>query len=265
MRTANFCAALWLAASLAPGARAAQEPAAQHYLGMAYARADGKLLYSEEHWIARDSRGERRIVLYRCPNGKPFARKRLHGGIDDPAPDFAFHDGRDGYREGVTGRDGERQVYVQRDRSAPRQVAPLPMPRNAVIDAGFDAYLRSRWEALGADKDTRIAFLVPSRLEYLHLKIHPHDGQDEGRAVRSFRLDLDAWYGFAAPSIEVTYSRDDHRLLRFEGIGNIRDSQGRTQQVRIEFPADRQYPPPSAQQIESAGTEPLVARCDAQD
>jgi hypothetical protein len=261
MRIKASCAALWLAACFAPGAGAAPGPAAQHYLGMAYARAGGRLLYSEEHWIVRDSRGERRVVLYRCPNGRPFARKRLHGGIDDPAPDFSFHDRRDGYREGVAGRDGERQVYVQRDRSAPRQLVSLATPRNAVIDAGFDAYLRSRWDALGLGKDTQIAFLVPSRLEYLHLKIRPGDGQDEGRAVRRFQLSLDAWYGFAAPSIEVIYSKDSRRLLRFEGIGNIRDGQGRSQQVRIEFPADRQYPPPSAQQIENAETVPLVPRC----
>ncbi|MGN6579614.1 MAG: hypothetical protein ACTHJ1_06460 [Bordetella sp.] len=262
MKIGNYCAALWLAASFAPCASPAQEPAAQHYVGMAYASAGDTLLYSEEHWITRNARGEQRVVLYRCPNGNPFARKRLHGGIDDPTPDFDFHDRRDGYREGVTGGDGERQVYVQRDRSAPRQAAPLAVPRNAVVDAGFDAYLRGRWNALGEGKGTHIAFLVPSRLDYLHLKIHPRDGQDGGRAVRKFRLSLDAWYGFAAPSIEVVYSKDDHRLLRFAGVSNIRDDRGRTQQVRIEFPADKQYPPPSSAQIERAATEPLVQRCD---
>lgn len=265
MKAGTLCAALWLAACLAPHARAAGEPAAQHYLGMAYARDGGRLLYSEEHWIARDSGGERRIVLYRCPNGKPFARKRMYGGIGDDAPDFTFHDRRDGYEEGMTGRGGQRQAYVRRNQSAPRQVANLATPRNAVVDAGFDAYLRGRWEALGAGRDTHIAFLVPSSLQYLNLKIQARDGLDDGQPVRRFRLDLDAWYGFAAPSIEVVYSRSDRRLLRFEGIGNIRDGQGRTQQVRIEFPAGKQYPPPSGQQIESAGAEPLVPRCNAQN
>lgn len=257
--------ALLLAAILLPAAYAAPGPAAQHYLGRAYARDSGKLLYSEEHWVVRHRGAERHIVLYRCPNGEPFARKRLDGGIDDAAPDFDFDDARSGYSEGVTGRGDERQVYVRRSPGAPRQTAQLATPRNAVIDAGFDAYLRSHWTALGSGKDADVAFLVPSRLKYLHLAIRAVDATDQDRPVRRFKLSLSAWYGFVLPSIEVTYSLTDRRLLRFKGIGNIRDGQGGTQQVRIEFAADTQYGPPSAQQVERAETEPLVSRCNVEN
>lgn len=263
MRTPRRLFALLFAAQLLAAAHAAPGPAAQHYAGLAYARGNDKLLYSEEHWIVRNGGAQQHIVLYRCPDGEPFARKRLDGGIGDAAPDFEFEDGRSGYLEGVTGHGGERQVYVRRSRSAPRRSAQLPTPRNAVIDAGFDTYLRKHWKALGSGQDADVAFLVPSRLKYLHLAIRAANAMDQGRPVRRFTLRLNAWYGFALPSIEVTYSREDRRLLRFEGIGNIRDEQGDTEQVRIEFPADRQYGPPSAQQIERALTEPLVSRCDS--
>ncbi|WP_019938742.1 hypothetical protein [Bordetella sp. FB-8] len=261
MRITHWPIALLLAAHFLPAAHAAPAAAAQHYVGLAYARDGGKLVYSEEHWVVRNRGAQQHIVLYRCPNGKPFARERLDGGIEDAAPDFEFEDSRSGYIEGVTGRGDERQVYVRSSLGAPRRTAQLPTPRNAVIDAGFDAYLRSHWKALGAGQDTEVAFLVPSRLKYLHLAIRTSDATYQGQPARRFKLSLNAWYGFVLPSIEVTYSIKERRLLRFEGIGNIHSDQGDTQQVRIEFPANRRYGPPSALQIDHAETEPLVSRC----
>lgn len=261
-RIGYFCLALFLFTILVQAAQAAQGPISEHYVGVAYAHTGGKMLYSEEHWIMRDPGSGRRVVLYRCPDGQPFARKQLYGQTDDATPDFDLYDRRDGYREGVEGQRGKRLVYVQRSQVAPRQSAHLPTPQNAVIDAGFDAYLRSHWNVLGKGEDTNIAFLVPSRLAYISLKIRVHDKIIQNAPMREFHLNLNAWYGFAAPSIDVTYSALDRRLLSFEGVSNVRDSHGDTQRVRIEFPPDKRYPPPSPQQIEHAETEPLVSRCN---
>lgn len=261
MKIGHFCLALFLTTNLMQVSQAATKPVAGHYLGIAYARNSGTVLYSEEHWITRGPREESRLVLYRCPGGQPFARKRVHGPIGGAVPDFDFYDHRDGYREGVSGRGGERRVYVQHGQAGSRQSSPLPARPNAVIDAGFDAYLRSHWDALGEGRDTNIAFLVPSRLAYIDLKIHVRDKTTASPPVRQFHLSLNAWYGFVAPSINVTYSMRDRRLLRFEGVSNIRDNQGDTQQVRIEFPPNKRYPPPSRQQIERAEAEPLVSHC----
>ncbi|MRU29899.1 hypothetical protein FGW84_00980, partial [Xylella fastidiosa subsp. multiplex] len=54
-------------------------------------------------------------------DGAAFARKWVRGAIDDPAPDFALFDQRDGYREGVSTRAGGRHVYVQAHAGAKMQ------------------------------------------------------------------------------------------------------------------------------------------------
>ncbi len=51
--------------------------------GNAYAPASGKLMYTESHWLYDDSGNPSRLVLYRCPDGKPFARKLVR---DDGHP-----------------------------------------------------------------------------------------------------------------------------------------------------------------------------------
>jgi hypothetical protein len=265
MRIGRFYLALFLFTNLMQLGQAAQEPVSEHYVGVAYTRTGGKMLYSEEHWIMLGPGSGRRVVLYRCPDGQPFARKQLYGQTDDATPDFDLYDRRDGYREGVEGRGGERQVYVQRNQAAPRRSARLATPQNAVIDAGFDAYLRSHWDALGKGEGTNIAFLLPSRLAYINLKIQVHDRIIKNSPLREFSLSLNAWYGFVVPSIDVTYSMLDRRLLSFAGVSNVRDNRGDTQQVRIVFLPDKRYPPPSQQQIRHAETEPLVSHCSMEN
>ena len=56
-------------------AMARQAMAIEHYEGLAYEKKSGKLLYRESHWLQEGQR----LVLYRCPDGKPFARKKVLG------------------------------------------------------------------------------------------------------------------------------------------------------------------------------------------
>lgn len=241
--------ALVLASSLVTG----NAWAIEHYEGHAYAKDQGKLLYRESHWI-RDS-GER-LVLYRCPDGTPFARKQVSGaGI---APDFALIDARDGYREGVRTANGMRQVYTQASTSAREQAKPVPMRGNQIIDAGFDTYLRQQWPSLKANTSRQIDFLVPSRLQTMKFRLGalPGDG-----ATQRYKLALDAWYGGALPSIVVTYSVKDRRLLAFEGPSNLRDaSLGKHPAVRIEFPVDK-HGQASASDLLNASRTPLARKC----
>lgn len=232
----------------------AASAANEHYVGYAYDSRDGAERYREEHWVVREGGRQVRLVLYRCPGGEAFARKWVRGAVDDPAPDFALYDQRDGYREGVDTRLGRRTVYVQARAGAPMRSRPLPAVADAVVDAGFDAWLRANWQPPAAP----LHFLVPSRLEWMPLTVQ---ARAAGEGERSFRLRLDAWYGFAAPALRVTYDSASRRLRRFEGPSNLRDGNGGTQTVRIEFPADAVRPPPAAQDLDAAAATPLVSRC----
>ena len=226
--------------------------AVEHYEGLAYARKGGELLYRESHWIQDQGK---RLVLYRCPNGAAFARKQvLDGDID---PDFELVDGRDGYREGVRTRNGVRQVYTRTSADSAEKSKQFPVQDGQVIDAGFDVYVRQHWVAMAQPESRRVRFLVPSRLESVNFQITPLASDSNSRR---YRLALDAWYGAALPSITVTYAASDRRLMRFEGIGNIRDAAGDHPAVRIEFPANKRTRS-SLAQVADAARMPLVKGC----
>ena len=221
------------------------------------------MLYRETHWLFEQGGVAQHVVLYRCPGGEAFARKRLKASPDEPAPDFEFHDARDGYREGVrTGGTG-REVFVQTGAGASLQSRPLPSAPGAVIDAGFDAFVRTRWAALSAGQSLTVPFLIPSRFEHWRFSIaEARDGVVDGQPVRRLRMKVAAWYGFALPGIDLAYTPDGRRLVEFQGIGTVRDRQGRHLDVRIVFPPALRGALVPDGEAAAALAQPLVARCD---
>lgn len=233
--------------------------ALDRYEGLAYAADDCELAYREIHWRYQDRGRPARLVVYRCPNGQPFARKRVWATASATAPNFEFVDGRDGYREGVRGVGARRQVYWQAQRDDPVAQRTLDFGANAVVDAGFDALVHEQWTALRAGDAVEAAFLLPSRQDFLAVGIERIGGDD---ARTRLRMSLDAWYGFVAPQTELVYRNRDRWLLQFEGIGSIRDADGDHLPVRIEFPPGRLTDEVGRADLETAATLPLVDRCD---
>lgn len=249
---------------LAAGLIASSAAVAQdRYEGSAYGTRDGKLLYRETHWRYLDQGQQARLVLYTCADGTPFARKRVWAGAQPAAPDFEFVDARDGYREGVRRAGGRREVFVQADAESALRIKPIETPPLAVIDAGFDAFVRAQWSALAKGSKVTARFLLPSRQTFLAVGIRKAEEVPAGAQSKDhlrLRMTLDAWYGFAVPQTTLTYRASDRWLLRFEGIGTIRDRQGRNQAVRIEFPP-RLVAAATRAELEAARTVPLERQC----
>lgn len=236
--------------------------AADRYEGIAYAKADGKLAYREFHWRYEEHGSPVRLVVYRCPDGTAFARKRVRATADASAPDFEFVDGRDGYREGVRGNGDRREVFVQERRDAAPRTRMLRMSAGSVVDAGFDALVRKHWDELLAGDPVAATFVLPSRFDLLDVSIRKMDPATGDTSMVRLRMKLDAWYGFAAPQTDLAYRTSDRWLLSFEGIGSIRDAHGRNQAVRIEFPPELHAASVDRAEVDAALALPLSGQCD---
>ena len=193
---------------------------------------NGRLLYRESHYLPAGS--AERWVLYRCPDGRPFARKHVRTPTSAMAPNFALEDGRDGYREGVRGGNGKRLVYT--GGAGEESSRALVVPADGVIDAGFDAAVRTHWDALQRGEAVNLRFLVPSRKQFFPVRVQRVAGSDRpGAGTMQLRMRLATWFGFAVPDVTLVYGVEDRRLRLFSGTGNLRDARGRNPQVRIAF------------------------------
>lgn len=237
--------------------------------GIARSLEGGRLLYREEHWLrVQGGRPLERLVLYRCPDGNAFARKRVDYRGAPLAPAFALEDARTGYREGLR-RAPAPVVYVRESRST-REVSRVLAPTGLVADAGFDEFVHVHWDALAAGRPRGLGFAVPARLRRMPFTLQRSGATTVGgERAHVFRLRLDGWLGAFAPRIDVSYGERSRRLLRFEGLTNLRDGGGRGQwQARIDFPQAARAV--AAAGWDQAGTLPLSAcgsgrRADAAD
>jgi hypothetical protein len=226
----------------------------------AYARKGEALLYRESHWRYRQDGLAYRLVLYRCPDGRAFARKTVVERASAQAPDFDFEDARDGYREGVRTGPRGRTVYVRSSTDAAPRERSLALPTGGVIDAGFDASVRLHWDALRAGREVDQPFLLPSRMAFVPVSLRPGGGvRWSGIPAQRLTMRLDRWYGFIAPTMQLTYADADQRLLEFAGIATIRDDAGKHQDVRIVFPDPAT--PADTDALRQARATPLVRSC----
>lgn len=205
--------------------------------GKAWNAERTRLMYTESHWTTSENNVlKNRTVVYRCANGTPFARKEINYTSSALAPEFSFNDIRFNYQEGLRWqKDGPELWFV---RNAQRQQKLLNNSSKLVADAGFDVFVKSNWPALSAARRRNLQFAVPSRLTSYDFNLQRINSLPFNKEpAQSFKLSVDGWLGFIAPNIEITYSANTKRLLRFKGLSNILNDQGeKPVNVIIEFP-----------------------------
>ncbi|WP_152560446.1 hypothetical protein [Arenimonas donghaensis] len=219
----------------------------------------GDLLYTEQHLLRhQDQQLRQRLVVYRCANGTAFARKRIDYADSALAPAFHFEDARLGYREGLRREAGGQELWVQPSPAEAERSAKLEAGAGVVADAGFDEFIRRQWQPLLAGDAVKLQFAVPSRLDSYGFTVRRR-GSDRvgGEDAEVFRLRLGGLWGLLAPHIDVAYARESRRLLRFEGLSNLRDEAGEPLQARIDFPAPAR--PAGEARWQALASEPLSA------
>ncbi|MEO7431958.1 MAG: hypothetical protein ABIV12_07760 [Dokdonella sp.] len=234
----------------------------EHYVGTAY-DASGRVLYTESHWISGTLPRRELTVLFRCPDGAPFARKHVVEAGVAQAPSFTLEDARTGYREGVRdGTGGSREVFTRSVEGQLEKRALLKSAPDLVVDAGFDSFIRDHWDALATGAPQHVEFLVPSRLRTYPFTLSLVDDElMDGKPVRRFLMELDTWYGFAIPSIVLFYAADTRTIREYRGIANVRDSTGKSLDVRIEFREDHRATTGESMTLSDARTARLDGAC----
>jgi hypothetical protein len=230
-----------------------------------YARSlDGQdLLYVETHAVSGGGGAdETRVVLYRCSAGAaPFARKDLDYASDRIAPAFAFEDARSGFSEGLKRDARGLQVFERAGAKAKLRTETLSRAGTLVADAGFDEFVRTRWESLERGAAAEVPFLVPSRLSSVNFKVRKvSEAVIEGEPANVFRLSVAGPLGWFLSDIDVSYRKRDRQLMRYRGITNIRDASGEMLEAQIDFPAAERSD--KAVDLAALRALPLTSRCN---
>ncbi len=227
--------------------------------GIAQAARGGAVLYREQHFL-RSAGGQplERVVLYRCAAGALFGRKRVDYRTSATAPSFRLEDRRSGYSEGLRAAAQGRELFFRAGSGSPERSAPVRAAA-VIADAGFDQFIRQRWTGLLSGKAQALEFAIPSRLRSMAFSVRRTGSATiGGEPAWVFELKLDGLLGLVAPVIQVSYGQQSRRLLRFEGLSNVRNDRGdKPLLARIDFPSAAG--PASEAQWQAALDAPLAA------
>jgi hypothetical protein len=197
-----------------------------------------RALYKEQHWIRFSELVPiERLVVYRCMDGTAFARKRVNYQPSAQAPAFEFIDARKGYVEGLRYKQNKAALWFQ----PPGAVAErntLLATNNLVADAGFNEFIRINWLKLRAGKALPLYFAVPTRLQAYKFNLRQvSESQFSGVPAVTYQLKLAGLLSLLTDPIEVTYDKSSKRLLRFQGLSNLRNDAGQFDlMAQIDFP-----------------------------
>ena len=181
-------------------------------VGTAFSVDSGAELYSEWHYCQEDLR--QCEVEYRDPTGKLIAYKSLD------------------YRENLKGP----ALYMRDLRADLEHTLSVEKRDDVVVDAGFDNYVRMRWDDLVAGEDVVFPFRVVGISRPVKMTAEVRSDADCPSELLCVRVAVKSWFlGLIADPIDVSYSRDERQLMRFAGLSNLRDEQGKTEAVDIRF------------------------------
>ena len=212
MYTARVVQTFFLAIIFASGSAATQSSTTHMVLGKAYEKNTGAFLYSEQHFCS-----EQRLlctVEYSDAAGEVFAKKRLD------------------FRHSLVGPSLVMSAY----RNQSEISIPASQSDALVIDAGFDNFVRSSWEALNDGKQISFPFLPAGFDKPLDMRALRSEKIDCDPKQLCLDIELDSWLlAMIVDPIELSYSRSNKRLLHFSGVSNIKDEDGETQSVDIHY------------------------------
>ena len=181
--------------------------------GDAYDRETGELLYSEYHFCSTANASMCKVE-YRDIFGSLIAVKSLDYTTGKHSPSLVMRDFRT-----------KRDVVVEKEDE-----------QNLVVDAGFDNFVRSRWQDLTDGKWVKFPFLVAGFDRALPMKARQDLREGCPAHELCLKIALDSFLlGMLANPIELNYSREGRKLLTFAGTSNIKSDKGKSQNVEIHY------------------------------
>lgn len=227
---------LLLGASTITPAMADLTTSTRSYSATAYSLDGEELLYVERHiekWL--DGKLSSREVTYEDADGELIAEKEVRYGADASIPSFEMTDFRTGLVESA--QVGAQRVELFSGLATESEDSKLvTLPETAVIDAGFDAFMRNNFERILDDERLEFEFAVPAAQRFFRFRLQPRGRSTYGdrEAVEITMKPANPLLRLLLDPISLTYDLEG-RLLEFRGLSNVADPDGDRYKARIVF------------------------------
>jgi len=216
---------------------AAANQSTTYVVGDAFGLKSNDLVYRETHCGTQDALASE--VFYQHRDGTLLAHKELDYRSGHMTPSFVQHNFQAGEKIRVSfDQQGVSMSVTDVDKQENKNTYPLDHTtgKPTVIDAGFDGFIRDKWEQLVLGEMQEFQFPVASRSSLVALRVKPSACSYETESDQCFTLEPSNWFfRMLASPIELGYDANLVRLSRYRGLSNINDENGRGMIVDIKY------------------------------
>lgn len=210
----------------------------QSRVGYAYDKENEQLLYSENHYeFYNEGMVLRSRVVYKDAAEKVIANKTVDFSRNLFMPEFNLRNSETGHVEKTRFINNEYEVTFISLESEVEKNARLTYPINAISDAGFDNFIIKHWAELNKGEVFKREFLIPSMLDFITFRIYQDAViNEQGESLRVINIEPDSFFIRAfAGTTKLFYEKEKPKLKRFDGVSNMRDSNGDNYSVIIKY------------------------------
>jgi hypothetical protein len=194
------------------------------FIGKAYDKDSGKLLYSEQHRIFLNEAGhyQRAEVTYRDQDNLEFAKKHLSYDKWATVPSTLYQELSGPFYYEVLPNDESIKLNYQDEEQQTSDVLALNGEELFVVDAGFDRLVSEHWDFLLTSEPLVFSFLAVTRSQFYDFRLVMEGLEEDGQRV-VFKLEPDnRLLRWLLEPMYLTYQLNTQRLVRFEGLTNVR-------------------------------------------
>lgn len=213
--------------------------AERHELFSGTAKENNKIVYVENHDVTFDDKGQvlEAATTYVSPSGKTLGVLKSNFRQSLSLPEHVFSDERTKGKYGIR-RTDDKIVLFNQDDGKTEQTLELSEKKDRdriqVGCQGFNYFLKGQIDEIKSKKIQPVLFMIPGDLSsYKFLLEFVRENPDQ---TFDFKVKIENWFLRAlAPQLQFKYDRKLERIIWYKGISNIKNEDGKTMNVEIDY------------------------------
>lgn len=209
------------------------------YEGIAMDKNSLEFIYKEvHHEIFNKGKHIETLTYFLGKNGNEFARRELNFRSSFQKPQYLLNDKRSGLLEEVT-HLGANQFYIRYRKNANSKLKEksIYVPEPAIVDGGFNYYIKNNWDKIISDKKLVFNYLSVAFQDYFTFRIYKLDKQTNDPNIMLLKMECkQIFLRLMMKPIFVYYDLETKRIVKYDGISNIRDLNGISYKALLNYP-----------------------------
>lgn len=200
----------------------------------AIAKYKGQVAYLERHTVVYDDQTLiKSQTEYLDPEGKPIASLRSDFTHSLAAPEYIFQDRRQQSLQGQRWLKQKLEVFSQNKKNKLEKKNLQQSPELMMGGEGIVYYIGAHLKELINSEGMDFKFIIPGRLSAFDFVINPLAHNEEEAA---FEIKMKSWImRLFGPRLKLIYDVQKKRLKSFEGLSNVKNSEGEMMSVDIQY------------------------------